>query len=61
MGLSWTDPGLMKSPRGRKTGWYRADNAHCQPDERALTGAHTHTGTNHTSLECAASVFKDRN
>lgn len=24
MSLSWTDPGLMKSQRGRESGWYRA-------------------------------------
>lgn len=33
VGLSCTDPGLMKSLRGTETGWYRADNACCQPDE----------------------------
>lgn len=58
VGLSWTDPGLMKSQRGRETGWYRADNACCQPNERALSQTHTRT---RTSQECATSVINDHN
>lgn len=50
VGLSWTDPSLMKSPRGTDKGWYRADNACCTTDE------HTHTHSKGSSKECSKKV-----
>lgn len=41
VGLSWTDPSLMKSQRGTDKEWYRADNACCQTDEHRHTPIHT--------------------